>query len=118
MSWRRLAENLGRQPGGWRLLNYRALRFVWRAGLDFSCRLLPLRANSRSRKDDEDQVMRIKIKKSRKEKKGQTNWPAPYRWAAMGTLAVYSAAGSKFVPAAFAQSQPAQTAASAASAEG
>ena len=53
--------------------------------------------------------MRIKIKKSRKEKKAkQTSWPAPYRWAAMGTLAVYSAAGSKV---AFAQTQPPQTAA-------
>jgi catecholate siderophore receptor len=62
--------------------------------------------------------MRIKIKKSRKEKKSQTNWPAPYRWAAMGTLAVYSAAGSKFVPAALAQSQPAQTAPLSTRAEG
>jgi len=42
--------------------------------------------------------MRSSIKTRRKRgtiKKGQTNWPVAYRWAAMGTLVAYSAVGSK-----------------------
>ena len=43
--------------------------------------------------------MSIRIKKSRRKKKNrnerQRNWPVAYRWAAMGTLVVYSAVGSK-----------------------
>jgi catecholate siderophore receptor len=43
--------------------------------------------------------MRIKIKKPRKNKTNRSNgrgdWPIAYRWAAMGTLVVYSAVGSK-----------------------
>ncbi len=46
--------------------------------------------------------MRIKIKVHRK-KKLKTRWPAAYRWAAMGTLAAYSAAGSKSFNVALAQ---------------
>jgi catecholate siderophore receptor len=40
--------------------------------------------------------MRIKIKAPRKKEKIGNGWPAAYRWAAIGTLAAYSAVGSKF----------------------
>ena len=38
--------------------------------------------------------MRIKIKAPR-QKSTRKNWPAAYRWAAMGTLVAYSAVGSR-----------------------
>ncbi len=66
--------------------------------------------------------MRIKIKKPRKKEKksNASNWAAPYRWAAMGTLVAYSAAGSKLIPPAFAQDSqpPAKTTASVSQLEG
>ena len=48
--------------------------------------------------------MRIKIKALRK-KSVRKSWPAAYRWAAMGTLAAYSAVGSKTFNVARAQDE-------------
>src|SRR5579862_6631227 len=39
--------------------------------------------------------MRIKSKTPRQQQKNKNSWPVAYRWAAMGTLVVYSAVGSK-----------------------
>ena len=39
--------------------------------------------------------MRIKIKAPRRKEANRKNWPAAYRWAAMGTLVAYSAVGNK-----------------------
>ncbi|MGH9648268.1 MAG: TonB-dependent siderophore receptor [Bryobacteraceae bacterium] len=54
--------------------------------------------------------MRSKTSKPRKEEKtkgaSQSVWPVAYRWAAMGTLIAYSAAGSKTINLAQAQEIP------------
>ena len=51
--------------------------------------------------------MRIRIKTRQKKEKtraeGQNGWPVAYRWMAVGTLAAYSAVGSKTLNAAQAQ---------------
>ena len=51
----------------------------------------------------EDTLMRIKIKRHAPRKKDQGGWPAAYRWAAVGTLAAYSAVGDKTFNVALAQ---------------
>jgi len=41
----------------------------------------------------------------------KNNWPVAYRWAAMGTLVIYTAVGTKTVSVAWAQQDPAPGAA-------
>ncbi len=45
----------------------------------------------------------------RKPKKRRSSWPVTYRWLAMGTLAVYTAVGTKTITIAHAQERPAAT---------
>jgi catecholate siderophore receptor len=47
--------------------------------------------------------LKSKVTKQKSRNGAQSNWPVAYRWAAMGTLVVYTAVGSKTINVALAQ---------------
>jgi hypothetical protein len=58
---------------------------------------LPLRKFEHPNSSQESQmIFKVKTQKNRSTGTGPAIWPSASRWAAMGTLAIYSAVGSKY----------------------